>query len=432
MTGTVKITLPTDINRTSREKGTAKATVHRRSPVEASYSSKVWGKGRKKRMVLAVEVLAPTRFRRAYREIAFAMNDATASERRSARRGASAIEYIAVLGLLVLTVVGGLALFSDSLRRSLGTMEDRIAGQVPVEVGKRHVAATSNLPVTSIESKLPLHGFVATEHLLPRWKSAVPTVIGLLGLCLMASIRRRRRKRRAKTIEIDEAEGESPELHQRFSAKRQDLLRVLARDPNILLRNQVLVRHLMSTDVLTVPPGANRQSLKEVMREAKIRHLLVCGSDRQLLGVVSDRDLAAKPGRTARELMSTSVKIVAPDTLISPAVTHLLNSGVSALPVIEAGKVVGILTTTDLAMALQCLLQLWLHTTQMMQSEAWQEEMLQASQQGFAGDDGDVCFGAKGILRSLLDRAMTVLETEEARDLDVSRQTRGDCALAST
>ena len=47
-----------------------------------------------------------------------------------------------------------------------------------------------------------------------------------------------------------------------------------------------------------------------------------------------------------------------------------INAHISALPVVEEGRLCGILTTTDLVLALQCSLQLWLHRTRPGESAA--------------------------------------------------------------
>ena len=49
---------------------------------------------------------------------------------------------------------------------------------------------------------------------------------------------------------------------------------------------------------------------------------------------------------------------VTPDSLINPAITQLVNRHISCLPVVEDGRLVGVLTTTDLMLTLQCTLQL--------------------------------------------------------------------------
>ena len=132
--------------------------------------------------------------------------------------------------------------------------------------------------------------------------------------------------------------------------------------------------------------------------------MLVCGPGQQLLGVVSDRDLSSKPGKTAAELMSNELRTISPDTLISPATTHLIHLGISSLPVVEEGRLCGILTTTDLILALQCVLQLWLHAASTMHGEVWEQEFMQKVQSQLDAADADICYGVKGVFESLLSQ----------------------------
>ncbi len=213
------------------------------------------------------------------------------------------------------------------------------------------------------------------------WTSRASLALGggMIGLGCVLLVRRYRRYRR-KRQSIPENDSKAPDLVERFCAKRQHLLWLLSQDPAILLKNQLAARHLMTTDVTTVSPGTTRERTQELMREAHVRHLPVCGPGQKLLGIVSDGDLRGRPGKTAGELMTTQLKTVAPDMLISAATTHLIHAGISSLPVIEDGRLCGILTTTDLALALQCLLQLWLYTTAAVPSEVWGEKLLKTVQ----------------------------------------------------
>src|SRR5262249_8954185 len=84
----------------------------------------------------------------------------------------------------------------------------------------------------------------------------------------------------------------------------------------------------------------------------------VVRGERELLGVVSDRDVAHRPGRTAADLMTRNPVTVSPDTPAIQAISAMLNGRFSCVPVVENGELVGLLTTSDLMMALQCTLQL--------------------------------------------------------------------------
>src|SRR5262249_30019674 len=107
---------------------------------------------------------------------------------------------------------------------------------------------------------------------------------------------------------------------------------------------------------------------QELMRARKIRHLPVMDATR-LVGIVTDRDIRtvlASPATSlsTRELhylldqlsvekvMTRDVITVAPHQPLSEAVRLMLEHKFGAVPVTEHGRLVGILTETDLLRAL--------------------------------------------------------------------------------
>ena len=102
----------------------------------------------------------------------------------------------------------------------------------------------------------------------------------------------------------------------------------------------------------------------------------MCGRSGELVGVVSDRDLRQSRGATAQQLMSYPALSCAPDTPVSAAITYLMNENISCLPVVDGGRLCGVLTTTDLVLTLQCTLQLWLRLAQVLQHDStWSKEL---------------------------------------------------------
>ena len=74
--------------------------------------------------------------------------------------------------------------------------------------------------------------------------------------------------------------------------------------------------------------------------------------------------------------MSYPVLSIAPETPLSPAITYLINENISCLPVVDNGRLCGVLTTTDLVLTLQCTLQLWLRLAQVLQHDTtWTKEL---------------------------------------------------------
>jgi CBS domain-containing protein len=98
----------------------------------------------------------------------------------------------------------------------------------------------------------------------------------------------------------------------------------------------------------------------ELMREHGLAHLLVVepGSDRPL-GVISTLDIAAVMGGVAArahsqggtrvdELMTTPVASVRPEAPLKDVATLLVERGISAVPVVRGGEIVGVVSEADI------------------------------------------------------------------------------------
>jgi acetoin utilization protein AcuB len=123
----------------------------------------------------------------------------------------------------------------------------------------------------------------------------------------------------------------------------------------------VLVKDVMHTDVVTVPPCAPLADAFRVTRRRGIRHLPVV-DDGMLVGIVSDRDLkrALPPPASGMEapapefatmpverIMTRAVITTGPTVSVEEAGRVMVSEKISALPVTEAGRLVGIVTETD-------------------------------------------------------------------------------------
>lgn len=116
------------------------------------------------------------------------------------------------------------------------------------------------------------------------------------------------------------------------------------------------VKDAMTRHVTTVPPTMSVLAALRLMHRDGIRHLPVIDEEQTLVGIVSDRDLTPATrtapsstvrGRVVRQLMTAPVRWTRPDDDLLAATRQMLAWHISALPVVEHGQVVGILTTTD-------------------------------------------------------------------------------------
>lgn len=112
----------------------------------------------------------------------------------------------------------------------------------------------------------------------------------------------------------------------------------------------------MRRPVITVPPDMPATEAVALMRRAKLRHLPVVDGTGRLVGIVSDRDLR-RPASTVGEVMTPNVLTIGASTDVRHAARLMRERKIGSLPIVEDGKLVGILTETDVLRALEELLR---------------------------------------------------------------------------
>lgn len=144
-----------------------------------------------------------------------------------------------------------------------------------------------------------------------------------------------------------------------------------------------LVRDIMTRTVVTVRPTDTLQSAATLLAEKDISGMPVVDADGKVVGVLSEKDLLrtlrdraglGMPGGlfalilepssarqkdllaqclevlrkgTVRQAMSTPAKTVTPDTLTVQAGRQMLSLGINRMPVVDHGKLVGIVTRAN-------------------------------------------------------------------------------------
>jgi CBS domain-containing protein/Flp pilus assembly pilin Flp len=274
--------------------------------------------------------------------------------RRAFRRGSAAIEYALFLAL----VAGGIVLAADTVSFAMRSSFEESSVVLNTKIEPRH------LPIEDMEPDVDLFAAIVApssdSHVKVYQFGAVAGSLFCGALVWYGLYCRRAVPRPSQAHELTEQINElPPELnHNELFDKRQQILRILSTDMAALLVSRLEVRHLMSRRLLTVLPAATREEIQKLMDEHKLRHLLVCDDAGKLLGLVSDRDLIARGGKTAKQLMTTDLLVVEAHALVNPAITLLVNKKISCLPVVADGVPIGMLTSTDMMMALQCAMQL--------------------------------------------------------------------------
>ena len=116
----------------------------------------------------------------------------------------------------------------------------------------------------------------------------------------------------------------------------------------------MIVRHIMQKNVVTARKDVTLKEACEVMAKLHIGSLIVC-EDHRILGIITSTDVlkAVASGRdvnttTVGEIMSTKIISIDPDTSLEKAVEIMIENKIKRLPVVEEGKLVGIVTASDI------------------------------------------------------------------------------------
>ncbi|MGW0550991.1 CBS domain-containing protein [Streptomyces altiplanensis] len=116
------------------------------------------------------------------------------------------------------------------------------------------------------------------------------------------------------------------------------------------------VREVMTAGVAAVRPDASLVEAAQLMRAQDIGDVLVA-RDNQLIGVLTDRDIALRAVAdgldpltvSAESVCTPATACVGPDDEVSTAVTLMRQHAVRRLPVVEGGLPLGVVSIGDLA-----------------------------------------------------------------------------------
>lgn len=147
---------------------------------------------------------------------------------------------------------------------------------------------------------------------------------------------------------------------------------------------QLTARDIMKTDVVTIDPEATVRELADLLAETKVSGVPVVDGEMHVVGVVTEGDIILQDaelhfphyiqfldgviylesvrrfeerfrkafGAQVRDIMSTELITVGPDTSLREVATLMADEDVNRVPVVDAGRLVGIVTRADLVRAI--------------------------------------------------------------------------------
>ncbi len=151
------------------------------------------------------------------------------------------------------------------------------------------------------------------------------------------------------------------------AARTPDEVLAIGEIRDLTIQPRLLVRDVMSPRVFRVSPDTPVRELLELASTHRLRAVPVVGEDREVLGMVTDRDLlrhllplalrpgdgpahgAASPeGLTVRDIMTRSVMCISEEQGLAEVASVMVNKDVERLPVVHEGKLTGFLTRGDI------------------------------------------------------------------------------------
>ncbi|MBS4216800.1 acetoin utilization AcuB family protein [Bacillus sp. FJAT-49711] len=123
----------------------------------------------------------------------------------------------------------------------------------------------------------------------------------------------------------------------------------------------MIVEQIMTKDVITLTPDDSIRTAIHLMREKNIRHLPLLNTEKEIVGLVTDRDIkSATPVFSESEkmheqlemplstIMTTNIISGHPLDFVEEVAVIFYHHKIGCLPILNSGKLVGIITGTDL------------------------------------------------------------------------------------
>lgn len=107
-------------------------------------------------------------------------------------------------------------------------------------------------------------------------------------------------------------------------------------------------REIMSKDVVAVAPEMLVTEAADLLLRYRIHGAPVVDEADQMVGMVSFMDLAARRGKTVRDVMAPDPVWASEDTPVDEVAAMMLDQMVRRVPIVRGGRVVGVVSASDI------------------------------------------------------------------------------------
>lgn len=116
----------------------------------------------------------------------------------------------------------------------------------------------------------------------------------------------------------------------------------------------MIARDIMTRKVCTIQPEASVQEAAQLLVSRRISGAPVVDADGKLIGIITEADIISKVNRDGlrvADIMSHELLVVNEDTPVGEIATLLTERKIKRVPVVENGKLVGIVSRADIVHA---------------------------------------------------------------------------------
>jgi CBS domain-containing protein len=142
-----------------------------------------------------------------------------------------------------------------------------------------------------------------------------------------------------------------------FPEKKRGNVSGLAKEKEVCMK----VKHVMNKELVSIPTEATIHDAALKMKEHDVGSVIILEEGGKLEGIVTDRDIAMAVGADfkdpktgcAYDIMTPDPIIIQSDANVDAAIRIMNRANIRRIPVCENGKVVGLLSSADVASELK-------------------------------------------------------------------------------
>jgi CBS domain-containing protein len=116
----------------------------------------------------------------------------------------------------------------------------------------------------------------------------------------------------------------------------------------------MIARDIMTSRVVTIDPEASAQDAAQLLYQNRISGLPVVDADGKIIGIITEADIISKVNREGlcvADIMSQNIVAISEETPVSEIAALLTERKIKRVPVVQNGKLVGIVSRADIVHA---------------------------------------------------------------------------------